>query len=251
MRSGALISGASVTLALLVWEGICRAGLVSPVLLSPPSRVAVVGAELVASGALTEDLLFTAGVFALSMVIAAAVGLSLGFLMGASRVAWHALNPFVVVANSLPKVVLMPLVLLWLGISVSANVFLGSLMASFPILINVAGGVRGMDVELMNLARAFRAGRWLTVRAVVLPAVTPHALAGLRVGVSYGMVGVLIAEFFGANRGTGHRMLVYIANFHVAEFFVCVVLVAAFTLACVGVVALLERRVEAWRPSAF
>ena len=248
---GGWVSVGAVAICLTAWEAICRLELVSPVLLSSPSRIAVTGFRLLRSGALDADLLFTFEVFSVSVATALVAGVAIGFAMGFSPWVYHALNPFIVVANSLPKIVLMPLIVLWIGISMSANVFLGALMASFPIIISVFTGVRGLDHDFVLLARSFGAGRWLTLRAVVIPGVTPFVLAGARVGISYAMVGVLIAEFFGSNRGTGYRMVLYMSNFRIDEFFVCIVIVAAFTLACVAVVHRLERRVEAWRPAAF
>lgn len=240
-----------VPAALGLWELAWRQGLLDPVLMSAPSRILAAGARLWEAGALGADVAFTLQVFGLSLVLAVIVGLSVGVVMGASELAYQLLNPFVVMANGLPKVVLMPWIVLWLGISMAANVFLGTLMASFPVLTNIYGGMRSMDRDLVVLARSFGASRLQLWRHILVPALLPHLLAGLRVAISYAMVGVVLAEFFASNRGVGHRMVVYMSNFEVDAFFVCVVLVAAWTVACTSLVRALERRVESWRLGAF
>ena len=245
------VSFVAVGLFLLAWELVCRFELVNPVLLSSPTRIASAALRIASSGALASDALFTAEVFFVSLTVAVVAGLVLGFALGYSTLAFDALNPFIFTANSLPKIVLMPLIVLWLGIGFAANVFLGALMGSFPIIMSVYAGVRSLDRDYILLARSYRATRWHTLRAIVLPGITPFALAGLRIAVSYAMVGTLIAEFFASSEGLGYRMILYMSNFRVDEFFVCICVVAGLTLACSSVVHRLERRVEAWRPSAF
>ena len=245
------VSALAVLLFVLVWELVCQLQLVEPILLSSPSRIAVAGYRLAGTGALTSDLWFTLQVFVTSLTIATILGVALGFLIGYSPWAYDALNPFIVTASSLPKIVLMPLIVLWLGIGFSANVFLATLMGSFPIIVSVHGGIRSLERDFITLARAYGASRTQLLRAIVLPGITPFVLAGLRVAVSYAMVGALIAEFFASSQGLGYRMVLYMANFRVDEFFVCMVLVAAVTLVGGAGVHWLERRVEAWRPPAF
>ena len=242
---------AAVVGFLVLWELAGRLGWVSPVLLAYPSQIAAEGARLYGSGELVGDTLFTLRVFATSFAVAWVVGVAVGFAIGYSAVLHDVLGPFIVVANSLPKIVLMPLIVLWLGIGAAAAVFLGAVMASFPILLSVRAGVRSLDPDLIRLGRVYGAGRARMLRRIVLPAIRPFVLAGVRVGISYGMVGVLIAEFFGANRGLGYRMVLYSANFEIPAFFVCITVVAAITLGLTALVHVLERRAEAWRPSAF
>ncbi|CAN0540373.1 unnamed protein product, partial [Laminaria digitata] len=245
-------SGAiALTSALCAWEVASRLELLDPVLTSSPARILAAARRLFSAGALEADILFTLQVFSLSMALAIMLGLALGVAMGASQLVYRLLNPFVVMANGLPKVVLMPWIVLWLGISMAANVFLGTLMASFPIMTSVYGGMRAMEHDLIMLARAFGASRVQLWRHILIPALIPHLLAGIRIAISYTMVGVILAEFFASNEGIGHRMVVYMSNFDVDAFFVCVVLVAAWTVACTSVVRLLERRIEPWRVGAF
>lgn len=237
--------------AVVAWEGASRAELLDPVLMSSPARISKAALRLWESGALVGDVWFTFCVFVTSIALALVLGFGAGILMGSSKLAYQVLNPFVVMANGLPKVVLMPWIVLWLGISMAANVFLGTLMASFPVMTSVYGGMRQMEGELVLLAKSFGASRVMIWRKILIPSLLPHLLAGLRVAISYTMVGVILAEFFASNKGVGHRMVVYMSNFDVDAFFVCVVLVAAWTVACTSVVRFFERRTESWRTGAF
>ncbi len=251
VRGGWWVSVLAVVTFVGVWELAHTYAWVNPVLLSAPSQIAHKSYELLRTDALAPDLWFTFRVFIGSITTALLAGISLGFAMGYSSWAYYVLSPFVIAANSLPKIVLMPLVVLWLGISMRANIFLGALMASFPIMISVYTGVRGLDRNLILLAKSYRASRWILWKEIVLPSLVPFVLSGLRIAISYAMVGGLIAEFFASSQGIGHLMVLYMSNFQVDAFFVCVVLVALFTTACTGAVRTVEKRVEAWRPSAF
>ncbi|MBL4684867.1 MAG: ABC transporter permease [Nannocystaceae bacterium] len=253
MRPGAerWLSVVSVGTFVVVWELVCRAAWVSPVLLSPPSQVAVVGATLVAQPRLWSDLLYTATAFGAALAIAVVGGAALGVLIGYSRAAYFAVNPFIVVINALPKVVLMPLVVLWVGIGTTANVLLGAVMASFPILTATYAGIRSLERDYVRLARSFGATPRVIFRTIVVPGVVPYLISGLRVGLNYAMVGVLISEFFGSSLGLGYRMMLLMANFEVASFFVYLVVVAIFTLGASALLHILERRVQRWRPDPF
>jgi NitT/TauT family transport system permease protein len=190
-------------------------------------------------------------VFAIAIAIAATLGSALGLLIGWSRLAHRLLHPFVVGLNAVPKIALMPLVVLWFGIGRPAGVFLAALMASFPVIISTSVGLSALERDHVMVARAFGASRALTLRSVVLPGVLPYLVSGLRVGVSYALVGLLIAEFFASSRGIGYRMLAYMSSFEVDAFFVCLLLVAGFALACTAILRALETRMQAWRPDAF
>ena len=244
-------SFAVVLVFLMLWEAAGQLAWINPVLLSHPSDIASEALRLFRAGELISDMGFTLRIFATSFVVAWILGVAVGFAIGYSKLAHDIASPFLVVANSLPKIVLMPLLVLWFGIGSSANIFLGTLMASFPILQSVRSGVKSLDPDLVRLGRVYGASPWLLLRRIVLPGITPFVLSGMRVAISYGMVGVLIAEFFGASQGLGYRMVLYSADFQIAAFFVCIIIVAIVTLLLTSFVHLLEKRAEGWRPSAF
>ena len=231
-----------------LWELSSASGWVSPVLISSPSAVASAAVKLAKGSMLWADLAYTLRAFALAFVLALGLGASLGALIGLSRAAYHVVHPFVIAGNSVPKVVLMPLVILWVGMGMSANVVLGALMAGFPIILSTHAGVQALERDYVRLARAFGAGRSMFLRTIVMPGSMPFVAAGARVAVNYAMVGVLISEFFGSSRGVGHRMMLFMANFQVASFFVYLLLAASVTLLAAASVRGLEARLLRWRP---
>lgn len=250
-RADAAAPLALVALAVVAWELSVRLGGVDPVLVSSPSRIAAAAPEVLGSPRFVDDASYSLSVFATAVVLATAIGAPVGLLMGYSRIAYRLLHPLVVAFNALPKVALMPLIVLWVGLGRPAGVLLATLMASFPVLIATASGLEALEREHVQMARAFGAGRGLLLRRVVLPGVTPYLVSGLRVGVTYALVGVILAEFFAASRGLGYRMVVTMQNFEVDAFFVCLIVVALVAVAATAALRALERRLQAWRPAAF
>jgi len=251
VRPGAWASLASAALALLAWEAASRAGWLDPVLLSSPARMLAAGEELIASPLLARDLAFTTSAFAASLALAWVLGGGLGLLVGWSPWARALLAPFLLTAHALPKVVLLPVVVLWVGLGWRASLFLGTLMASFPILVATQAGVQGLARDYLVLARAYRAPPTLVLRRILLPGILPTALAGLRLGVHYALVGVLVAEFFAAGAGLGYRMNAFMANFEVDRFFAYMALVLALGAGVTALLRLLEEQVRALRPEGF
>jgi NitT/TauT family transport system permease protein len=234
-----------------LWEIASRLSWINPVLVSSPTRVLRAGAALLREPTLGADLAYSLQVFSLAMLLATAVGLTLGLLIGYSRLAHGVVHPFIVVFNALPKVALLPLVVLWVGIGRPAGVLLATLMAAFPVIIATSSGLRALERDYVLVARAFGATPWFLVQSVVLPGVSPYLVSGLRVGVNYALVGVILAEFFASSRGIGYRMLVSMANFEVDAFFVCLSLVGAFALSLTLLLQRIERKLEARRADAF
>ena len=248
---GALISLISLVLFLALWELAYRLEWVNPLFVSAPSMVARSAVSLLASKTVHHDLWVTLVGFSLSFFIATVGGVLLGVLIGYSETAYHLLNPFIVSLNALPKIVLMPLVILWFGMGLPSKLFLAGLMAGFPIIVSTLAGVRSIERDFVLLARSYQASRFKILRSILLPSIIPFVLSGMRVGVSYGMVGVLLVEFFASNEGVGYRMVLYTANFQIDLFFVLLFGFIAFTLTCTAVIEGLESRFGQWRPAAF
>lgn len=245
------LSVLSLAVLIGVWELACQAGWINPVLLSPPSIIIENGWVGLASGRWNEDFATTFTAFGLGFGVATVVGTLAGVAMGASRALFNLFNPYVVAMNALPKIVLCPLIMIWFGTGLGARVFLGAMMASFPIISSTVTGLQSIDRDYIMLARAYRAGRWRIFRDILMPSITPYVLSGMRVGVNYTMVGVLIVEFFASSSGVGYRLYAYSQNFQIELFFVLLVLVVVFVLACSNLIHYLEMHFGDWRNSAF
>jgi len=241
----------SVAAVLGIWELACDLGWVSPVLISPPSVIFASGAKGLLDGRWKDDFATTFLSFSLAFGVALVAGVAGGIAMGVSRAAFHLVNPYVVALNALPKIVLCPLVMIWFGTGLGARVFMGALMASFPILTSTVTGVQSLDRQFIHLARAYRASRWRVLVSVVLPSIAPYVLSGTRVGVNYAMVGVLVVELFSSSEGIGFRLNAYSQNFQVDLFLVLITMVAAFVLALSALIRRAETWLGDWRDAAF
>lgn len=211
-------------LAVALWEGLCRAGAVSPLVLPPPSRVllrwiAYAGplepfdparSGLIAwalSGEMPIDaassLLRVAGGFA----IGAGLALPLGLVMGTRPLLYELLNPVLQLLRPIPPIAYVPLAIFWFGLGNPPALFLISLGAFFPVLMNTIAGVRSVDAIYVRAARNLGAGDWALFRRVMLPASMPHILTGVRVGIGVAFIVVIVAEMIAVNAGLGYRIL--------------------------------------------
>ena len=241
----------SLLVCLGLWELACSASWISPVLLSPPSAIVTNGWTSLAEGRWNEDFATTFLAFGIGFALATVLGTLAGVAMGASRAVFNLINPYVVAMNALPKIVLCPLIMIWFGTGMGARIFLGAVMAGFPIIASTLTGVQSIDRDFITLAKAYRASRWKIFKDVLLPSIAPYVLSGMRVGVNYTMVGVLIVEFFASSKGVGYRLYAYSQNFQIDLFFVLLIVTVLFVLACSSVIHRAELRFGDWRNAAF
>jgi NitT/TauT family transport system permease protein len=236
---------ASVLALLVTWEAIARVGWVDPLFVPAPS--AVVGAlgriGRSAVAGLGDTLVKTAIAYALSVV----VGVSLGIVLGSVRLLRDVLDPFVIALYGMPKILVLPWIVLLLGFGTAPAILYGAIHGFFPILVLVAGGVRDVDRTLLCVARAFGASPWQLYWKVVLPAIVPTVLAGMRLGVVFCLLGVLIVEMFAGVRGMGHVLNSLANGFQAPELFAATALVSAASIAIVLGLDALNERLSHWR----
>lgn len=235
----------SVAGLVLVWELAARVGVIDPLFVPAPSAVlravGVIGPE--ALGLLGETLAKTLVAYALAI----ALGVGAGLAIGGVRYLHDVLNPFLVALYALPKILVLPWILLAFGLAATPAVVYGVLQGFFPICLLVAGGVRDIDRTPLRVARSMGATSWQLYRKVILPAVLPAVLAGMRLGIVYCLLGVLVVEMFGGIRGMGF-LLVTLANaFRAPELFAATALVSLLSVGVVLGLERLNRRLGHWR----
>ena len=150
--------------------------------------------------------------------------------------------------NATPRVALLPLVIIWLGIGIFSKVGIIFLGAVFSILINTRDGVKTTPVNLLNAARSFGASEWMAFKAVVVPSMIPFIVTGLRLGVGRALVGVLVGELYAATAGIGFMITVAGATFQTDKVFVGVLIFAISGMIGMELLTKLERRFDKWRP---
>jgi ABC-type nitrate/sulfonate/bicarbonate transport system permease component len=180
--------------------------------------------------------------------LAILVGLPLGVLIGRSRTLNAMIDPFITAFNATPRLVFLPLLLLWFGLGLWSKVVIVFIGALFPILINTYEGVRNADKLLINVVRSFGASEWDIARLVVVPNALPYIVAGLRLAIGRAVLGVVVAEFFGSEEGLGVLMVQAAGRYQVDVVFAGLFVFAALSLLMTGLVQLLEHRLSGWRP---
>jgi ABC-type nitrate/sulfonate/bicarbonate transport system permease component len=240
-----LLQGVSLLALIGLWEGVARAGWVDPLFVPAPSAVAGalgrIGRSALAG--LADTLLKTAVAYTVSVV----VGVALGIALGSVRTLRQVLNPFVIALYGMPKILVLPWIMLLLGFGTAPAIVYGTIHGLFPILVLVAGGVRDVDRTLIGVARAFGATPWQLYWKVVLPAIVPTVLAGMRLAIVFCLLGVLIVEMFAGVRGMGHVLNSLANGFQAPELFAATALVSAASIATVLGLDALNERLSHWR----
>ncbi|MGA7487615.1 MAG: ABC transporter permease [Xanthobacteraceae bacterium] len=246
-----ILGAGSICLLLIAWElapHIFTISAGTKLFFTTPSQIAGTLWNMFATGTIWGPLGVSASGFALGLGLSIVVGLPLGVLLGRSRTLNAMLDPFITAFNATPRLVFLPLVLLWLGLGLWSKVVIVFIGALFPILINTYEGVRNADKTLINVVRSFGAKEWDVARLVVLPNSLPYVVAGLRLGIGRAVLGVVVAEFFGSEEGLGVMMVQASGRYQVDVVFAGLIVFAALSLLMTGLVKLLEDRLTRWRP---
>jgi len=242
---------ATIALLLIVWELLphlmpLQQG--TRLFFTVPSRIFATLWQMVAAGTIWAPLAVSATAFAIGLGLAIAAGLPLGILLGRSATLNAMFDPFVTAFNATPRLVFLPVLMLWLGIGLWSKVAVVFLGALFPLLINTHEGVRNADKLLINVVRSFGASGWDIARLVVIPNALPFIVVGLRLAIGRAILGVVVAEFFGAQDGLGVVMVRAASSFNVDVVFAGLIVFAALSLVMTGLVKVLEDRMSRWRP---
>ena len=237
----------SVITALLIWELIGRYVLTSKLMFAPVSAVLVEFAKLWSTGELQRHMLVSFTALAAGFVIATVVGVAVGSLIAMSEAVGEHLDPLINALYATPLIALSPILIMALGIGPASKVAIVFLLAVFPILINTTAGIRSTDENLIEAARSFSASRGEIFRLVLLPAALPFIVAGLRLAIGRGLVGIFIGELFGAREGLGYLISISGQTFDVPGMFVGVLVLAAAGVISVAALEYLERKIAPWR----
>jgi ABC-type nitrate/sulfonate/bicarbonate transport system permease component len=217
-----------------------------------PSPLATLDAarRLFAEGRLVQAIWDSLSIYVSGYLLAVAVAIPLGVLMGTLIPLGKTLEIYVYALSATPRVAFIPLIIVFLGLGFQAKIFIVFLGAVMPILLNTYAGVQAADKELLEMARSVRASRRDVFLRIVLPGAVPFVVVGLRIGATIGLINTVVAELYTAVRGLGGLLAVYGNTFRMAEYFVVVL-----TLATIGVLVTeglryMEQRLTRWRATA-
>ncbi len=262
-----ILGGLMLVLVLLAWEGLQRGwwarllqpifGIsaerlrLKPIFISSPTRVLQAAYRMYfVTGEIWRDLAWSGLGYSLGLACALAVGIPLGLAAGWYRSLSFAVEPFLAALNATPQVAFLPLIVIWVGTGMGARVLVIFLLAVLPLAINAHAAVRTTDARLIAVARSFGASEARLFHSIILPSSVPFLLAGLRLAVGRGMIGVVVGEIYGSAAGVGAMISQAGARFETDKVFVGVLTIVAAGLMLVELVERIEHRVELWRARA-
>lgn len=244
-----ILGAASVTTFLILWELVGNTlQLINPMFMSAPSLVFNAAVQLFGSGEIYNDLYVSGTELFWGYLLSALVAIPFGIMVGWYKKMSYIFDPFINAMNATPRVALLPLVIIWLGIGILSKVGIIFLGAVFPIMINTRDGVKTTPFNLLTAARSFGASEWMLFKTVVLPSTIPFILTGLRLGLGRAIVGVMVGELYAATAGIGFMITVAGATFQTDKVFVGVFIFALTGMLGMELLTRVEGRFNKWRP---
>jgi NitT/TauT family transport system permease protein len=235
---------ASLIVVLGGWEYFGRQ--TNPVLFTYPTAVANAAVKMIASGELWKYLSQSLIVLFAGLGLAAVFGIALGLIMARFWVVDLALDTYITALYSIPSVALVPVLVLWFGFEATAKIAVVFLFTFFPIVINTYQGVKNVDDRLIEVGRAFRCSERDLWIHIVLPAAVPFIVAGLRLAIGRGLIGMVLADLYTAITGVGYLIARYASTYRTDAMFVPIVALGMLGITLTGLLRSIERRVAPW-----
>ncbi len=182
-------------------------------------------------------------------LLAVGVAIPVAILLTFSALAARTIYPVLVISQVVPKVAIAPLLVVWMGFGMTPKILLAFLVAFFPIVVNTATGLNDLEPKMIYLARSMGASTWQTFTRFRLPSSLPVFFAGLKVGVTFAVIGALVGEFVGAGKGLGHLTVIAMGSLNTELVFASIVVMAAIGVAMYVAIELLERLLVPWSRS--
>jgi NitT/TauT family transport system permease protein len=234
---------------LAVWQGSVGLGLIDSFWISSP---VLVGRELwqeILSGDLMLNVGITVFEALIAFLVSSVLGIAAGLMLARSPFWDEVLAPLILALNSLPRVALAPLIILWFGIGIVAKVVTAFTLVFFILLVNTLGGAKNVDTDILTIARLMGASRHDILWKVTLPSALPWIFAGLNIGLTYALLGVIVAEILASNQGIGYVIASGAANFNTAAVFAGLVTLAVVAWLFSAVMRKVEARLLRWKPA--
>ncbi len=237
----------SLATLLLGWQTVIWLVDLPSFILPAPISVARRFWLIVQDGSLARHLGTTVTEVLLGLALGLFSATLLGYLLAKSPTVERLLSPYIVASQAVPMVAVAPLLVIWLGPGMLSKVLIAALIVFFPVLVNTVVGMRAVPEELRALMRSLQATRWQTLRLLEIPAALPVFFGGLRVGATLAVIGAVVGEFVGADRGLGFLINLGRGLYDTALVFVSVFVLIGLALALYGIVVALEARLLAWQ----
>ncbi len=228
----------------VVWEALVRLFDIAEFIL--PTPTATFAALFEFWGPIWHNAFQTLFTTLVGFAFAVAFGLFLGVAVGASALLYQSIYPLLIGFNSIPKVAVVPILVLWFGIGTVPAIITAFLISFFPIVVNVATGIATLEPEMQDVLRSLGARKIDILRKVGVPRSMPYFFASLKISITLAFVGSVISETVAANSGIGHLMLQASSSFRVPLVFAGLLVIAFLGIVMYAVAALAERRLTGW-----
>ncbi len=246
-RGKAAVIAIEVVILLLLWQLVVGVlGWINPVFLPPPLSIAQGFGEIVANGSLAANAGVSAQAWLTGFALAVVVGIPVGLLMGTSLPVDRVIGPIAWTIYATPSIAYQPLAKAWFGFGIGPVIFLVTISAIFPILLNVAAGMRTTNPSIIRAARVYGAGRMRLYRSVYLPSTIPFLFAGLRQAVVLATIGMVVAELAGSSSGMGALIIRASNTYQTDQAFAAIAVVVLWSVGMTQVVTAIERGVAPW-----
>jgi len=246
-RSGVYLGLVSLVAALLIWWLAARYSDLPAFMLPSPGQVGARWMALIQDGSLVRHTAVTLLEILTGLAVGVFAAAVSGYFLAKSKTVERLASPYIVASQSVPIVAIAPLLVIWFGPGLFSKVLICALIVFFPVLINTIVGLRSVPEELTDLMRSFQATRWQMVRHLELPAALPVILGGVRIGATLAVIGAVVGEFAGSDRGLGFMINVGRGQYDTAQVFVAVFTLILMALCLYGAVLLVEARWLSWR----
>jgi ABC-type nitrate/sulfonate/bicarbonate transport system permease component len=245
-----IISTTSVGVFLLAWQFLPMLGIVDIRLTSTPARVIATAIELIPTADFANDLWVSSVEFFVGMALAIGVGIPLGLVLGTSRTARLFIDPPLMAIYATPRLALLPIIIVWLGIGLTSKIAVVFLGAVFYVLINTMAGVTDTDQRLVRAAKSFGATKYDIFTRIILPSALPAVMIGIRLGIGRGVLGVIVGEMFSSEAGLGNKIMTYGEAVRIDHLLVYTLFVSLCGYLMTTGARLMEERLRSWRPQA-
>lgn len=246
-RGKAAVIAIEVVVLLVLWQLVVGVfGWISPVFLPPPLAIAQGFGEIVANGSLAANAGISVQAWLTGFALAVVVGIPVGLLMGTSLPVDRVIGPIAWTIYATPSIAYQPLAKAWFGFGIGPVIFLVTISAIFPILLNVAAGMRTTNPSIIRAARVYGAGRMRLYRSVYLPSTIPFLFAGLRQAVVLATIGMVVAELAGSSSGMGALIIRASNTYQTDQAFAAIAVAVLWSVGMTQVVTAIERGVAPW-----
>jgi NitT/TauT family transport system permease protein len=228
----------------VLWQLFVEVFNIESFVLPAPSEIFAAGLHWY--GPILHSAGYTFMTTAVGFTFAVVFGLVGGVVIGSSRLVYDGFYPTLIGFNTIPKVAVVPILIIWFGVGAMPAIITAFFLAFFPILVNVATGIATLEPELNDVLRALGASRWQIIMKVGLPRSMPYFFASLKVAITVAFIGSIVAETVGSNNGIGHFILVASSRFQIPLAFAALLVTGAMGIMMYALAGIVERRMTGW-----